>query len=231
MSDSNFNRCHSNRWLPLFQIHFLWEDFSCKVLLLCKAGLSDELITNTSIIYFKSYSIRGLQNTHVELCVLCVVQLQEVLLSYIANPQLELVLVMLIVPFIVNVSSWVELWQVSWLSLQPRWPQSSPSVVHHVLGGGQPDDEEVQDDEEPWWLLWGRLSKERWLSALVQQWGVTGEDEERLHGVSGWNDLPVTDLMNVNKRRTPSWLGVSDETKALSEELVSVFRFASVSGK
>lgn len=33
------------------------------------------------------------------------VQLQEVLLSYIANPQLELVLVMLIVPFIVNVSS------------------------------------------------------------------------------------------------------------------------------
>ena len=31
-------------------------------------------------------------------------QLQEVLLSYIANPQLELVLVMLIVPFIVNVS-------------------------------------------------------------------------------------------------------------------------------
>lgn len=26
MSDSNFNRCHSNRWLPLFQIH--WEDFS-----------------------------------------------------------------------------------------------------------------------------------------------------------------------------------------------------------
>lgn len=59
--------------------------------------------------------------THIlELCVLCVVQLQEVLLSYIANPQLELVLVMLIVPFIVNVSSWVELWQVSWLSLQPR---------------------------------------------------------------------------------------------------------------
>lgn len=33
------------------------------------------------------------------------VQLQEVLLSYIANPQLELALVMLIVPFIVNVSS------------------------------------------------------------------------------------------------------------------------------
>lgn len=32
------------------------------------------------------------------------VQLQEVLLSYIANPQLELALVMLIVPFIVNVS-------------------------------------------------------------------------------------------------------------------------------
>lgn len=31
-------------------------------------------------------------------------QLQEVLLSYIANPQLELALVMLIVPFIVNVS-------------------------------------------------------------------------------------------------------------------------------
>ena len=31
-------------------------------------------------------------------------QLQEVLLGYIANPQLELALVMLIVPFIVNVS-------------------------------------------------------------------------------------------------------------------------------
>lgn len=31
-------------------------------------------------------------------------QLQEVLLSYITNPQLELALVMLIVPFIVNVS-------------------------------------------------------------------------------------------------------------------------------
>lgn len=33
-----------------------------------------------------------------------VFQLQEVLLSYIANPQLELALVMLIVPFVVNVS-------------------------------------------------------------------------------------------------------------------------------
>lgn len=34
-----------------------------------------------------------------------VLQLQEVLLSYIANPQLELALVMLIVPFVVNVSA------------------------------------------------------------------------------------------------------------------------------
>lgn len=31
-------------------------------------------------------------------------QLQQILLSYIPNPQLELVLVMLVVPFIVNVS-------------------------------------------------------------------------------------------------------------------------------
>ncbi|XP_057710740.1 transmembrane protein 110, like isoform X1 [Corythoichthys intestinalis] len=38
----------------------------------------------------------------------CPSQLQEVLLSYIANPQLELVLVMLIVPFIVNsIMFWV----------------------------------------------------------------------------------------------------------------------------
>ena len=31
-------------------------------------------------------------------------QLQQILLGYIPNPQLELVLVMLVVPFIVNVS-------------------------------------------------------------------------------------------------------------------------------
>lgn len=31
-------------------------------------------------------------------------QLQQILLSYIPNPQLELILVMLVVPFIVNVS-------------------------------------------------------------------------------------------------------------------------------
>lgn len=46
------------------------------------------------------------------------VQLQEVLLSYIANPQLELALVMLIVPFIVNVSG-VPLWRWLVLSLSP----------------------------------------------------------------------------------------------------------------
>lgn len=46
------------------------------------------------------------------------VQLQEVLLSYITNPQLELALVMLIVPFIVNVSG-VPLWRQLVLSLSP----------------------------------------------------------------------------------------------------------------
>lgn len=35
---------------------------------------------------------------------LSLLQLQQILLGYIPNPQLELVLVMLVVPFIVNVS-------------------------------------------------------------------------------------------------------------------------------
>lgn len=52
---------------------------------------------------------------------LCI-QLQEVLLSYIANPQLELALVMLIVPFIVNVSA------------PPHSPHSGRQSVLSLLG-------------------------------------------------------------------------------------------------
>lgn len=66
------------------------------------------------------------------------------LLSYIANPQLELALVMLIVPFIVNVSA--ASFSRSGFSSGSD-PGFSPPVVHHVLGGRQPDDEEVQVDE------------------------------------------------------------------------------------
>lgn len=107
------------------------------------------------------------------------VQLQEVLLSYIANPQLELALVMLIVPFIVNVSralQWV--WSVS--PLQPQWHQSSVLSVHHVLGGGQPDDEEVQNDEEPGGLL-RRLGEEGRVAALVERRGDAGEHSWHLY--------------------------------------------------
>lgn len=100
------------------------------------------------------------------------------LLSYIANPQLELVLVMLIVPFIVNVSrDLVKLIQCFHLDSisDTALPLSLP-VVHHVLGGGQPDDEEVQDDEEPGGLL-RRLGKEGRHAALDEQRGIAGEND------------------------------------------------------
>lgn len=112
-------------------------------------------------------------------------QLQEVLLSYIANPQLELALVILIVPFIVNVSDLALTYCLkkkkttsSLISAALVNPVSSmwcPLVVHHVLGGGQPDDEEVQDAEEPGRLLW-QLGEEGWLTALGERRGVTGEN-------------------------------------------------------
>lgn len=74
------------------------------------------------------------------------------MLSYMANPQLELVLVMLIVPFIVNVCHFYTIFKLFFFFVNACAVLTSvspaPPTGGDVLGGGQSDHEEVQEPEE-----------------------------------------------------------------------------------
>jgi len=66
-------------------------------------------------------------------CFFFSLQLQQILLSYIPNPQLELFLVMLVVPFIVNVSDVIA--STKWGGLETDPFQWEECTAH---GLGQP---------------------------------------------------------------------------------------------